>query len=227
VLKAVSFPTKVPRKRMPRAEREQQMIEVALNLFVSAGYQGTSIEDIAAAAGVSRPILYKLFGSKDKIYLACLERARECLNNCLIEAVGSASSFQDRLRAGIDGYFQFVEQNRAAWRLLFAGGAAVAGSAAEEARHLRFDTVGKIADLLSPFMSGIEKSALEINAHALSGAAEQVAKWWLENDQTSRETVVDLLTSLLWAGFGSTDTKGAANQGRPKKSASASARPPR
>ena len=111
----------LPRKRMPRAEREQQMIEVALNLFVSAGYQGTSIEHIAAAAGVSRPILYNLFGSKDKIYLACLKRARECLNNRLIEAVGSASSFQDRLRAGMDGYFQFVEQNRAAWRLLFAG----------------------------------------------------------------------------------------------------------
>jgi AcrR family transcriptional regulator len=187
---------------MPRAEREQQMIEVALNLFVSAGYQGTSIEDIAAAAGVSRPILYKLFGSKDKIYLACLERARECLNNCLMEAVGSASSFQDRLRAGIDGYFKFVEQNRAAWRLLFAGGAAVAGSAAEEARQMRFETVGMIADLLSPFMSGIQDSALEIHAHALSGAAEQVAKWWLENEHASRETVVDLLTSLLWAGFG-------------------------
>lgn len=199
---AVAPPIQLPRKRLPRAEREQQMIEVAMNLFVSAGYQGTTIEHIAAAAGVSRPILYNLFGSKDKIYLACLKRARECLNKCLVDAVGSASGFQDRLRAGIDGYFHFVERNRAAWRLLFAGGAAVAGSAAEEARHLRFDTVGKIADLLSPFMSGIDKTALEINAHALSGAAEQVAKWWIENDHTSRETVVELLTSLLWAGFG-------------------------
>lgn len=173
-----------------------------MDLFVSAGYQGTTIENIAAAAGVSRPILYNLFGSKDKIYLACLKRARECLNKSLIEAVGSASSFQDRLRAGIDGYFQFVERNRAGWRLLFGGGAAVAGSAAEDAKHLRFDTVEKIVGLLSPFLSGIDKTALEINAHALSGAAEQVAKWWIENDHVSRETVVELLTSLLWTGFG-------------------------
>ena len=178
------------------------MIDVAMELFVSAGYQGTSIEDIATAAGVTRPIVYNLFGSKDKIYLACHKRARECLNTRLIEAVGSASSFQDRLRAGIDGYFQFVERDSEAWRLLFGGGAAVAGSAAEEARHLRFDTVGKIAELLSPFMSDIERCVLEVNAHALSGAAEQVAKWWLENDHISRETVVDMLTSLLWAGFG-------------------------
>jgi AcrR family transcriptional regulator len=191
-----------PRKRLPRAEREQQMIDVAMELFISTGYQGTSIEDIATTAGVTRPILYNLFGSKDNIYLACLKRARECLNTRLIEAVDSASSFHDRLRAGIEGYFEFVERNPAAWRLLFAGGAAVAGSAAEEAKHLRFDTVGRIVDLLRPFMSGIETSALEINANALSGAAEQVAKWWLENDQTSRETVVEVLTSLLWAGFG-------------------------
>jgi AcrR family transcriptional regulator len=199
---AVSPPIILPKKRLPRAEREKQMIEVAMNLFVLAGYQGTTIEHIAAAAGVSRPILYNLFGSKDKIYLACLKRARECLNKSLIEAVGSASTFHDRLRAGIDGYFKFVERNRAGWRLLFAGGAAVAGSAADEAKLLRFDTVEKIAGLLSPFMSGIDQTALAINAHALSGAAEQVAKWWVENDHVSRETVVELLTSLLWAGFG-------------------------
>jgi AcrR family transcriptional regulator len=200
--KAVSTPVQhLPKKRLPRAQREQQMISVAMNLFVSSGYQGTSIEDIATAAGVTRPILYNLFGSKDKIYLACLKRARECLNNCLIESFGPGSCFRDRLRAGIDGYFQFVERDRAAWRLLFGGGAAVAGTAAEEAKNLRFDTVQKIADLLRPFMPDIERAALEINAHALSGAAEQVAKWWLENDNVSRETVVDLVMSLLWEGF--------------------------
>ena len=64
------------------------------------------------------------------------------------------------------------------------------------------DVIYRISPTETPFMSGIEKSALELNAHALSGAAEQVAKWWLENDHISRETVVDLLTSLLWAGFG-------------------------
>jgi len=121
-----SAPLNLPRPkkiRLPRAERELQILKIALERFISKGYQGTSMEDIAEAAGISRPIVYNLFGSKDAIYLACLRDARQQLDQRLVEA-GSAPPHvhgHARLRAGIDGYFRFVEQDRAAWRLLFGG----------------------------------------------------------------------------------------------------------
>ncbi|AMO22632.1 TetR/AcrR family transcriptional regulator [Ramlibacter tataouinensis] len=174
---------------------------VALELFISKGYQGTSMEDIAEAAGVSRPIVYNLFGSKDAIYLACLRDARQQLDERLAEAASAHANGQARLRAGIDGYFRFVEQDRAAWRLLFGGGAAVAGPVVGEARQLRFDTVAKITALLSPLMPQIALTEVQMQAHALSGAAEQLAKWWIENENVERPVVVDLLTNLMLRGF--------------------------
>lgn len=195
-----STPKKI---RLPRAERELQILSLALELFISKGYQGTSMEDIAEAAGVSRPIVYNLFGSKDAVYLACLRDARQHLDQRLAEAASSPSLVNGhaRLRAGIDGYFRFVEQNRAAWRLLFGGGAAVAGTVVGEAMLLRFDTVAKITALLAPLMPQVATPIVEMQAHALSGAAEQLAKWWIENEQVERPVVVDLLTGLMWRGF--------------------------
>jgi AcrR family transcriptional regulator len=196
-------PSKPKKTRLPRAERELQILRVALELFISKGYQGTTMEDIAESAGVSRPIVYNLFGVKDAIYLACLRGARQHLDQRLAEAGGAPSdvSGRARLRAGIDGYFRFVEQDRAAWRLLFGGGAAVAGPVVGAARLLRFETVAKITAMLSPLMPEAELYLVEMQAHALSGAAEQLAKWWIENEQIERHVVVDVLTDLMWRGF--------------------------
>ena len=192
----------MPKKlRLPRAERELQILKLALDLFISKGYERTSMEDIAEAAGVSRPIVYNLFGTKDAIYLACLRDARQQLDQCLVEAIGPHTDGQARLRAGIDGYFRFVEQDRAAWRLLFGGGAAVAGAAGSEARLMRFETVAKVTALLAPLMPQVAPPLVEMQTHALSGAAEQLAKWWIENEQVERPVVVELLMGLMWRGF--------------------------
>jgi AcrR family transcriptional regulator len=193
-----------PKKiRLPRPDRERQILGVALELFISKGYQGTTMEDIAEAAEVTRPVVYNLFGAKDAIYLACLRIARRHLDQRLIEAAGAHANVtgRERLRAGIEGYFHFVEQDRAAWRLLFGGGAAVAGPAVGEARRMRFETVDRIAALLTPLMPHVAPPLVAMHAHALSGAAEQLAKWWVENEQVERPVVVDLLMDLMWRGF--------------------------
>jgi AcrR family transcriptional regulator len=193
-----------PKKlRLPRPARERQILSVALESFISKGYQGTTMEDIAEAAEVTRPVVYNLFGAKDAIYLACLRIAREHLNHRLDKAGSQPADVtgRERLRAGIEGYFQFVEQDRAAWRLLFGGGAAVAGPAVGEARRMRFETVDRIAALLTPLMPHTAPPLVAMHAHALSGAAEQLAKWWIENEQVERQVVVDLLMDLMWQGF--------------------------
>jgi AcrR family transcriptional regulator len=189
--------------RLPRFDRERQILGVALDLFISKGYQGTTMEHIAGAADVTRPVVYNLFGTKDAIYLACLRTARAQLDTCLMDA-GSERlhpTGRERLLAGIDGYFRFVERDRAAWRLLFGGGAAVAGPVVGEAMRLRFETVERIAGLLAPLMPDAASSLVTMQAHALSGAAEQLAKWWIENGHVERAVIVDRLMDLMWSGF--------------------------
>lgn len=188
-------------RRMPRAKREQQLLNVALQLFIEHGYQGTSMEDIASAAGVTRPIVYNHFGSKDGIYLACLRRARASLDQHIVDAAQDPTTIEGRLKAGVEGYFTFVEENRSSWHLLFGGGAAIAGTAAEEASRLRFQTVEKITQLLVAVVQGVDDETCEGFAHAVSGAGEQIAKWWMQRPHVSKEHAIGLMLSFTWSGL--------------------------
>jgi AcrR family transcriptional regulator len=192
-----------PHGRVPRAVREEQLLEVAEQVFATQGYQGTSIEDIARTAGVTRPVVYDHFGSKEGIYLACVRRARGELERLINEAAGSSDDPAGQLWAGINAYFEFVERHGRAWDVLFGQGSAVAGPAAEEVLRQRFATVHGIAELLTPFVSGaeVDEQAIEALAHALSGSGEQLAKWWRQNPELTREQVAGYHMAFAWLGL--------------------------
>jgi AcrR family transcriptional regulator len=190
-----------PHGRVPRAVREEQLLEVAEGVFAQQGYQGTSIEDIARAAGVTRPVVYDHFGSKEGIYLACVRRARAELERLINEAAGAANDPGAQLWGGINAYFEFVERHGPAWDVLFGQGSAVAGPAAEEVLRQRFATVHGIAELLAPFVSNADSEAIEALAHALSGSGEQLAKWWRKNPHLSREQIAGYHMSFAWLGL--------------------------
>lgn len=182
--------------RMKPEDRERQLLSVAQSMFIERGYQGTAMEDIAQAAGVTRPVIYKLFGHKDGVYLACLKRARESLNDYIVESALAGNTLEERLRGGIEGYFGFVENERDTWRFLYDSGVAVAGDAAEEASRMRFDTVNRIAALLVDLKPRFEDQEVQALAHALSGAGEQMAKWWVTQPQTPKTLVVNTLYQM-------------------------------
>jgi AcrR family transcriptional regulator len=190
-----------PHGRVPRAVREEQLLAVAQALFVARGFDGASIEQIAQAAGVTRPVIYEHFGGKDGLYLACLRRARAALGEAIAEAVGGGGEPLDLVERGIDGYFAFLEGDPERWTLLFGAGAAVTGDLAEEVVRLRFDTVGGIAALLRGVVPDADPVRLEAFAHALSGAGEQLAKWWRRNQDVSRGQVVGYLRDFSWPGL--------------------------
>jgi AcrR family transcriptional regulator len=192
-----------PHGRVPRAVREEQLLEVAEQVFATQGYQGTSIEDIARTAGVTRPVVYDHFGSKEGIYLACVRSARAELERLINEAAGDKDDPGEALWGGINAYFEFVERHGRAWDVLFGQGSAVAGPAAEEVTRQRFATVQGIAGLLSPFISGpgADAQSIEALAHALSGSGEQLAKWWRRNPHLTREQVAGYHMAFAWLGL--------------------------
>lgn len=183
--------------------RERQILVVAQRLFASNGYEATGIVDIARAAGVTRPVVYKHFESKEAIYLAILREARRALMVQLTEAITIDGEPVDQIRAATHAYFRYVERNQPAWEILFGGGAAVAGPAADEAARLRAATIQFIAAQIRRLAPAADEMVCEAFAHALSGCAEQIAQWWRRHPHLDRQQIVDYHMRFTWPGLAS------------------------
>ena len=187
---------------VPAAVRAEQLLDVAERLFSTHGFGATSIDAIARAARVTRPMIYKRFGSKDEIYLACLRRARGELEAMLFEAVGAAGAdLHAQFVAGADAYFRFVEHGPERWRVLFGGGAAVSGDVAETAMQLHLETERRFAELFRQAAPNADPQRLIAYAHAIGGAAHQLAQWWLRTRDLPRDEVVQMYCAVTWGGL--------------------------
>ena len=190
-----------PHGRVPGRLRAEQLLDVAEQLFANAGYGQISIQAIAQAAGVTRPVIYQHFGSKDGIYLACLRRARAQLESMVFDAVASTSDALAQLERGADAYFRLVETDPARWRLLFGGGAGLSGAVGEEAIRLHLATEAGFADLLRPLAPHADEQTLLAYAHAIGGAAHQMAQWWLRTPGVTRAQIVEWYRAASWDGL--------------------------
>lgn len=183
--------------RVPREVRAKQLLDVAEVEFSRMGYQATSIDAIAEAAGVTRPMVYNLFQSKDGIYTACLKRARGALESRILEAFSGKANVTKKLQRGFEAYFSFLEDYPSAWALLYGGGNAVSGPAAQEIINLRFNTVQVIAALLANELNKKVDDETIVLAHTISGGAEQVAKLRRERPDLNSTRLVKQLTQTF------------------------------
>ncbi|MDE3070340.1 MAG: TetR/AcrR family transcriptional regulator, partial [Acidobacteriota bacterium] len=95
------------------------MLDVAHELFAERGFAAVTMDDVAAAAGITKPLLYNYFGNKERLYLACMTPAGDALVASVLAAVASTSNAADALDAGLRAFFAYLEADRAAWRVLF------------------------------------------------------------------------------------------------------------
>jgi AcrR family transcriptional regulator len=190
-----------------RAVREQQMLDVAFNQFGTIGYKRASMDAIAAEAGVSKPLLYAYFGSKEGLFAACADRAAEQLRAHVRSAATATNQPPDeRLWHGLLSVFSGVERHPEAWRVLYPageGGDPLSARAAT-ARGAMEDL---LADLLmqSAITGGIDAAVAEHAkplAAALTGATIAMAQWWLRHPQEPKELQVARLMNFAWMGFG-------------------------
>ncbi|KRB73286.1 hypothetical protein ASE01_21310 [Nocardioides sp. Root190] len=190
-----------PRRRLAPEVRRAQLVSAAEDVFVRLGYQGAAVEDIAAAAGVTRTLIYKYFADKDEIYLECLRVARGELDAAVVAAAGGVESPEEQLRAGLRSYFLFVRDRGSTWDVLFGGGAAVAGRVAEAASRHRYETAEVITALILGAAPHLDQDSASTYAHAVSGAGEQAAKWWRRHPHIETEVMVERLMDVLWTGL--------------------------
>ncbi|HEX8085065.1 MAG TPA: TetR/AcrR family transcriptional regulator [Solirubrobacteraceae bacterium] len=187
--------------RVPAPVRAEQLLDVAERLFAEAGYGGTSIETIAADAGVTKPLVYRHFGSKEGVYLACLRRARGQMEAMMAEAWAGAEGLRGKLEAGADAYFRFVESEPLRWRVLHGSDSGVPPAVAEEATQMHLATErGFTALLAGTAAADADPQRILAFCHAIGGAGHQLAQWWLRTPGISREQLVAWYCEATWSG---------------------------
>jgi AcrR family transcriptional regulator len=193
-------PTAASRKRVPRAEREQQMLEAADRVFARRGYEAASMDEIAAEVGVTKPMLYAYFGSKEGLYLASVQRAGEMLAQRLRESAEGGPP--ERLEAGVHAFFSFVDERRTSWAVLYREATTGSGPVAARVASLRKAVAGTVSQLLAemarPGGDGLEPEPI---AHALVGAGESLANWWLDHPEEHIDEMTSRLMSFAWLGL--------------------------
>src|SRR3954466_14885814 len=107
------------RTRLPRAERERQMLATAHALFAERGYGEVTMDEVASAVGVTKPLLYNYFGNKERLYAACMAPAAEALADAIVAGGRSSGTPAEALGSAIHAFFAFLDADREGWRVLF------------------------------------------------------------------------------------------------------------
>lgn len=198
------------RQRMPAAARRNQLLDVALERFAARGYFDTSMEEIADAAGVTKPVLYQHFQSKQQLFLELLDSVgRDLLSDVERRALAEAHPYQ-RVLAGFRAYFHFVCQRPAAFQLVFGSGARLSDEFADSVRRLEEGIAATIARFIE---ADIDDEHRDLLGYAIVGLGEVAGRRWValqggdggqvptDLDPAEADRMAARLADLVWAGL--------------------------
>lgn len=186
--------------RLPAAERREQLLEVALQVFAARGFHQTSMNDVAEAAGVTKPVLYQHFTSKRALYLELLELVSTRLMLVIDEATSSAGGPRQQVQRGLQAYFRFVVESRDEYQLMFGGGTRRDAEFAQEAARLERSIAAVIAELI--VVEGLADHDRALLAHAIVGLAEGATRHWLADElDLDPDEVAARVSDLAWSGL--------------------------
>ena len=201
--------TTAPATRGPRltaAERRDRLLSAALAAFAREGYHGASIGAIAAAAGISKPVVYDHFGSKLELYEAVVEReAARLLERASAAADLAPERLEERLRESVTAVLRFVRSEPDASRVLFAD---PAGDPEIAAVHARVRAGGRAAlaamieadPYFQPPPGVSRRLAVETRAEMMRASTEALAAWWHERRSVPLAQVVATYMDFMWIG---------------------------
>ncbi|MBD0860492.1 TetR/AcrR family transcriptional regulator [Gordonia sp. zg691] len=187
-------------KRLPRAVREQQMLDAAVKVFSQKGFREASMDAIAAEAEISKPMLYLYYGSKEELFSACIARESGLFIDAM--SVGFDPSLTQREQAVtvIREFLRFVHEHRQSWRVLYRVAIGTAGFSGIVA-----DSRQRVTEMVTALIKAgttVEVGDLdsELTAVAIVGAAEAVADRITEGD-VDLEKATNLLVGITWRGL--------------------------
>jgi AcrR family transcriptional regulator len=201
------------RRRLRAEDRRELLLTAGARVFAERGYAGAAMAEVASGAGVAKSVLYDHFGSKRELYVELLRRHADALTAHVFDRerpAAPAEMFRERTAA----FFEFVEQDRFAWRMLFrdpptgdptieALHAHIHARARDSIRHLL--AAGGPLQLDGDIPPGL---ATEMAAQAIKSINDGLAAWWYEHPDVPRAVVCDVAVNLAWRGVDELTSRG-------------------
>ena len=185
--------------RLPAPARREQILDVSVQVFARRGFHSTSMNDVADAAGVTKPVLYQHFDSKQDLYLALLDEAGNRLRNSVTKAVAGAASGKEQTEMGFKAYFHWVAEDHDAFLLLFGSRASRDEESTAAIRRITAETAHAIAPLIAVDIAPEHQRVL---AQGLVGLAEGVSRHLVERGESfDAEQLGQQIADLAWAGL--------------------------
>ena len=186
--------------RMPADQRRNQLFDVARERFAAQGFHATSMDEIAEAAGVTKPVLYQHFPSKRALYVELLEDTGRELLTTLAEATSNAGSGRERVEFGFAAYFTFATHNRASFRLLLG----TSMRSDPEFGRIVEEIIDAVAETISALIEiPVPDEQARILANALVGMAESVGRRILQDPdyEIDAKQMAGWIGELAWFGL--------------------------
>jgi AcrR family transcriptional regulator len=187
------------RGRVPRDLRLAQVLGLAEELFAEHGYTAASMDELARRAGVSKPMIYNLVGSKEELFRTCMDRTADELATRIRGAVAGETDLRRLLASGARAWFDYVAEHRALWTALLGGGDSPMSAEIDHIRRRQADLVAAILAEAAP--ASPPPVLLEAVAHLLNGAFEAVTRWWADHPDITTAALAELCTELLFPGL--------------------------
>ncbi|MFI9594287.1 TetR family transcriptional regulator [Nonomuraea sp. NPDC052265] len=188
------------RRRMSGRERREQLILISRTLFAEKGFDGTSIEEIAATAQVSKPVVYEHFGGKEGVYAVVVDREMQKLLGMITSALAASHSLIKLERAAL-ALLQYIEESSEGFRILVRDSHAASGTGTFAS--LISEIASQVEDVLADeFVDrGYDPKLAPMYAQMLVGMVALTGQWWLDVRKPGREEVAAHLVNLAWNGL--------------------------
>ncbi len=188
------------RRRMSGRERREQLILISRTLFAEKGFDGTSIEEIAATAQVSKPVVYEHFGGKEGVYAVVVDREMQKLLSMITEALAASHSLVKLERAAL-ALLRYIEESSEGFRILVRDSHAASGTGTFAS--LISEIASQVEDVLADEFAarGYDPKLAPMYAQMLVGMVALTGQWWLDVRKPAREEVAAHLVNLAWNGL--------------------------
>ncbi|GAB3498247.1 TetR family transcriptional regulator [Nocardiopsis coralliicola] len=194
------------RKRMSGRERREQLLGIGRELFAERGFDGTSVEEVAARAGVSKPVVYEHFGGKEGIYAVVVDREMQTLLGMVGDSL-TADHARGKIENAALALLQYVEEHSQGFRILARDSHAASGTGSFAS--LISDIATQVEHILGEEFTerGFDPKLAPLYAQSLVGMVALTGQWWLEVRKPKREVVAAHLVNLAWNGLSDLEAK--------------------
>jgi len=195
------------RSRMTGKQRREQLIEVGRKLFADKGFEATTVEEIAAKASVSKPVVYEHFGGKEGLYAVVVDREIAALLNGITGALSADLSSRETLERAAMALLEYIETSTDGFRILVRD--SPTGQATGSFASLISDVASQVEHILAEQFKRrkLDPKAAPLYAQMLVGMVALTGQWWLDSRKMKKADVAAHLVNLAWNGLAGLEKK--------------------